>query len=247
MKQYARIDADLQACIFDRLSEYKALPALHSMLCMTTLEIFSSFPLLITVLKDDIVPEHGDVEIFREQYRRVYNIHYGIWLVIARTPEQYSFIRETLPIGNCVFVQLLDHNAPADTCAELVSDFVFRLQLDDAIDRVGAITASFRIDIAKCGECGQTYRIVSGIYLFRNHDVFDDSPEKEPKIFVPVKDFSYPLYRYACTQVNTPLRDGTYVCALCDSELAVSEADIIPDAHIRLCLTADDCLRYFLP
>lgn len=245
MKQYAVTDSVLQRLIFKKLEEYQAMAAPHSMLCMTTYEIAAPFPLLVTILNDSITLGTEDIGIFHEQYRQIHNVHFGVWLIITRTSEQSDFIRTTLPIGHSIYIQQTGPYTSYDALAERVSDFVFRLKLDRAINKLSFATGSFRIDVAKCTECSQTYRIVAGIRLFKNRDMFNDEENaKQTEVFIPVEDFSYPLSRIAGTQVNLPCQNGKHICSLCNAELTVSAKDIIPEERVKLCLTADDCLRY---
>lgn len=244
--QYAITDTALQTLVFENLKEYQAFVAPHSMLCMTTYEIAAPFPLLVTILRENITLGTDDLSIFHEQFRRIYNIHSGLWLIISRNPQQDDFIRTTLPIGHSVFVR---HSNPTDsyeTLAEIVSDFVFRANLDRAVDRLGFIVANFRIDTAKCPQCSQRYRIVTGVRLFKNKDLLnDDKSIKQDGVFIPIADFSNPLSRYAERMVNAICRDGKHVCSWCtNSELTTNKTDIAPEEHIKLWLTADDCLRY---
>lgn len=244
--QYAITDSALQTLVFEKLVEYQAFVAPHSMLCMTTYEIAAPFPLLVTILREDVTLGADDINIFHEQYRRIYNIHLGLWLILSRNSQQDEFIRTTLPIGHGIFVRQSNPDDSNETLAEIVSDFVFRANLDRAVDRLGFIIANFRIDSARCPQCSQRYKIVNGVRLYKNKDLLnEDKNTKQAEVFIPKTDFSNPLSRYAERLANVTCCDGKHVCSWCTtSELTITKTDIAPEEHIRLWLTADDCLRY---
>ena len=245
-QQYATNDNNLLNCILKKLEAYKVASYHHFMLCMTTCELWHTIPTLVTVLNTDVTLDAEDEDIFHEQYRRVYDSHDSIWFIITKTTEQYNFIRKALPIGHSVYVKKADPDESLDSLAITVTDFLFKLESDRNIDKIGSIEAIFKIDIATCAECSQSVRIVSGIRLLKHKDIFnEDTANERTEVFVQAKDFSCTLRRNAAKIINASMINDQYVCPWCKSQLQISIPGIIPETVTVFIFTADDCLRYF--
>lgn len=249
-KQYAIIETKLQASLHNKFtSELKAIPNLRSFLCLTTYEVALPIPFLITVLDKSVNLDSDDLILIHEQYRRIYNVHFGLWLIVTSDIGQYEFLNNHLPIGHAIYVMKIDNTLTYNDIAECTSGFYKSYLCDRTMDRCNTVMAKFQIEIVRCLDCGQRFSIVTGVYLFKRKNILDSSSEEgTSSIFIPAKNFSFPLYKYASTLTQIRYKESGYYCSLCQSELikAATPEILLKESIIRIYLTADDCLQYLV-
>lgn len=247
-KQYASIETGLQACLVSRCKkELKVFPDQKSMTGMTTFELTYPYPFLLTVLNVEISLETADISSFHEQYRRCFDRHLGIWLIIALTPGQYDFIRQILPVGHNVTVVLMQSGSTKEEIADKTFDFFKKSKQFEKRDKMGLVKLRFYFDSPVCSKCGSSHRVITGIRMFKNTDPYGTTTDSEPNYTdIPVGEFSYTLRGYAGMLVNTSFGDTGYICSMCGSPMDAKYKESADTYEASFMITADDCLRYML-
>lgn len=246
-KQFALVDSGLQMYLSKALfEEFHIVANMYSMLCMNTFEIKWPFPLLLTVVKKEIELDNADKLAFREQYRRMYDAHNGMWLIIVNTPEQYMRIRQFLPIGFGVYLCLLRDNYTSASIAKVTISFIKEVYDERCIDTRGTVLLCYHTGVFKCNQCGTERIMITGADITRDIVILGSKNETwtQDLYYIPVEDFTTSLKGYA-KQVNDIVTNDKILCSLCDRELGDPIKIMPPKTHFRIYLNADDCIYYF--